>query len=249
MQANEAGQYEEAGKETVVATLSRSGSEPTLVEAEMSREVTAVEAAASRITITKQSDYDDAAAFGRLVKQKAAQITEFFAPMKKSAHEAHQNICQREKAMLAPLVEAEKIVKRTMSDYIMEQERRRKEEEERLQRLAQEEADRKLKEAIELEESGRAGEAESALLEADIMDSAGRNVVVEAQKPKAEGASSSIDWEITAVDQNSVPVDFCGMCIRPVDEKAVLKLIRASKGQIKIPGVSYKAVAKLSFRK
>lgn len=248
MQANEVGQYEE-GRETVVATLARAEDEPSFAEAEMSREVTAVEAQANSITIATQEDYEEAAAFGRLVKQKAAQITEWFAPMKKAAHEAHQKVCQREKAMLAPLVEAEKIVKKTMGAYIMEQERRRKEEEERLQRLAQEEAEKKLKEALELEANGRAAEAESALFEADIMDSAGRNVVVEAQKPKAEGASSSIDWEITSVDQQSVPVDFCGMCIRPVDEKAVLKLIRASKGQIKIPGVSYKAVVKLSFRK
>lgn len=248
MQSNEMGQYEE-GKEAVVATIVRLDNEPTLAEAEMSREVTAVEAEASRITISTQADYEEAAAFGRLVKQKAAQITDFFAPMKKAAHEAHQKVCQREKAMLAPLVEAEKIVKKTMGDYIMEQERLRKAEEERLQRLAQEESDRKLREALELEKSGRMDEAESALLEADIMDSAGRNVVVEAQKSKAEGVSSSVDWEITSVDQTSVPVNFNSMCIRPVDEKAILKLIRASKGQIKIPGISYKAVAKLSFRK
>lgn len=239
----------EQNTEVVVATLSKAEDVESLAEAEMSQEVTEVEARANQITIATQEDYEDAAAFGRLVKQKAAQITEFFAPMKKAAHEAHQKVCQREKAMLAPLVEAEKTVKKAMGDYIMEQERRRKEEEERLRRLAQEEADRKLRDAIALEESGKKAEAESALLEADIMDTAGRNVIVEAQRPKAEGASSSIDWEITSVDNSNVPIDFCGMCIRPVDEKAVLKLIRASKGQINIPGITYKAVAKLSFRK
>ena len=136
-----------------------------------------------------------------------------------------------------------------MGDYVMEQERKRREEEERLKRLAEEEAEKKLQEAMELEASGQADAAEAALMEADIVDSASRSVVVEAPKIKADGASSSIDWEITVVDNSKVPVDFNGICIRPVDTKAIIRLIRASKGQIQIPGIQYKSVAKLSFRK
>lgn len=235
--------------EQVVAVLPEAGEDKTVVEAEMSKEVTAVEAQAGRITITSQSDYEDAAAFGRLIKQKSAQIIDFFAPMKKAAHEAHQNICAREKEMLAPLISAEKTVKQVMGDYVMEQERKRREEEERLKRLAEEEAEKKLQEAMSLEANGQTDAADAVLMEADIIDSASRNVVVEQQKIKADGASSSIDWEITAVDNSKVPVDFAGICIRPVDTKAIIKLIRASKGQIKIPGIEYKSVAKLSFRK
>ena len=235
-------------EEQVVAVLPEVVEGKTVAEAEMSKEVTAVEAQAGQITIASKSDYESAAAFGRLIKQKSAQIIEFFAPMKKAAHEAHQNICAREKEMLAPLISAEKTVKQVMGDYVMEQERKRREEE-RVKRLAEAEAEKKLQEAMALEASGKKDEAEAALMEADIVDSASRNVVVEAQKIKADGASSSIDWEITAVDDTKVPVDFAGMCIRPVDTKAIIKLIRASKGQIKIPGISYKSVAKLSFRK
>ena len=220
-------------EEQVVAVLPEVVEGKTVAEAEMSKEVTAVEAQAGQITIASQSDYESAAAFGRLIKQKSAQIIEFFAPMKKAAHEAHQNICAREKEMLAPLISAEKTVKQVMGDYVMEQERKRREEEERVKRLAEAEAEKKLQEAMALEASGKKDEAEAALMEADIVD----------------GASSSIDWEITAVDDTKVPVDFAGMCIRPVDTKAIIKLIRASKGQIKIPGISYKSVAKLSFRK
>lgn len=236
-------------EEQVVAILPEVVEGKTVAEAEMCKEVTAVEAQAGQITIVSQSDYNSAAEFGRLIKQKSSQIIDFFAPMKKAAHEAHQNICAREKEMLAPLISAEKTVKQVMGDYVMEQERRRREEEERLKRLAEAETDKKLKEAMELEACGKKEEAEAALVEADIVDSASRNVYVEAQKIKADGTSSSIDWEITAVDGNMVPVDFAGMCIRPVDTKAILKLIRASKGQIKIPGIQYKSVAKLSFRK
>ena len=236
-------------EEQVVAVLPEVVEGKTVAEAEMSKEVTAVEAQAGQITIASQSDYEQAAAFGRLIKQKSAQIIDFFVPMKKAAHEAHQNICTREKEMLAPLISAEKTVKQIMGDYVMEQERKRREEEERLKRLAEEEAEKKLQEAMELEASGQADAAEAALMEADIVDSASRSVVVEAPKIKADGASSSIDWEITVVDNSKVPVDFNGICIRPVDTKAIIRLIRASKGQIQIPGIQYKSVAKLSFRK
>lgn len=128
-------------EEQVVAVLPEVVEGKTVAEAEMSKEVTAVEAQAGQITIASQSDYEQAAAFGRLIKQKSAQIIDFFAPMKKAAHEAHQNICTREKEMLAPLISAEKTVKQIMGDYVMEQERKRREEEERLKRLAEEEAE------------------------------------------------------------------------------------------------------------
>ncbi len=236
-------------EETVVATLPTVGEDKSLAEVEMGKEVSSVEEQASQIVISTQTDYESAAAFGKYIKQKAQQITDFFAPMKTAAHEAHKNICAREKEMLAPLIQAEKIVKDAMGGFIMEQERKRKEEEERIRRLAAEESDKKLREAMELEASGQTEAAEAALMEADIVDSASRNVVVEAQKIKADGASSSIDWEIVSVDDGKVPIDFSGVCIRPVDTKAILKLIRASKGKIKIPGITYKAVPKISLRK
>ena len=39
-----------------------------------------------------------------------------------------------------------------------------------------------------------------------------------------------------------------GIELRPVDQAAVMRLIRASKGQIEIPGITYRQVAKMSFR-
>ena len=36
--------------------------------------------------------------------------------------------------------------------------------------------------------------------------------------------------------------------IRPVDEKAVARLIKMSKGQIKIPGIEYKETVSVSIR-
>lgn len=56
-----------------------------------------------------------------MLKQKAAEVTEFFKPMKDTAYKAHKAICDREKEMLTPLRNAEKTLKKTMGDYAMEQ--------------------------------------------------------------------------------------------------------------------------------
>ena len=55
--------------------------------------------------------------------------------------------------------------------------------------------------------------------------------------------------EIVGINDAKVPVAIAGTVIRPVDDKAIMRLIRASKGTIQIPGVTYKQVAKMSFRR
>ena len=151
--------------------------------------------------------------------------------------------------MLQPLSNAEKILKQTMSSYIAEQERIRREAEEAARRAAQAEADRKLQEAIALEAQGKSDAADAAVEEAEIMDQMSNVVSVAAEKPKAEGVSTKKDWEIESIDSSKVPVLVAGVEIRPVDRSAVMRLIRATKGQVHIPGVVYKEVAKVAFRK
>ena len=162
--------------------------------------------------------------------------------MKDSAYQAHKAVCDREKAMLTPLKNAEKIVKKTMGDYLMEQERIRREAEEAARRAAEEERERKLKEAMALE---AAGDKEEAV----VMDEATGYSVPAPVKSKVSGVSTSKDWEITNIDTAKVPVNFSGMELRPVDQAAVIRLIRASKGSIAIPGIAYREVAKMSFRR
>ena len=218
-------------------------------EAELSKSVTEIEFQAESIVISTEEDYQRAGEFGRLLKKKSAEVTAFFAPMKKAAHDAHKQVCDREKEMLTPLVNAEKVIKKTMGAWAMEQERKKKEEEERLRRLAKEEADRLLEQAIVAEASGNVEVAKMAMANAAVVESAGRSIVVDAPQPKAEGVSMSTDWEIVKIDSSLVPVDISGIELRPVDEAAVKRLIRMSKGTVKIPGIEYKAVAKMSFRK
>ena len=144
---------------------------------------------------------------------------------------------------------AEKILKQTMGAYISEQERIRREAEEAARRAAQAEVERRLQEAIALEAQGKTSAADAAVEEAEIMDEMSNVVSVAAEKPKAEGVTTKKDWEIESIDSSKVPVLVAGVELRPVDTSAVMRLIRSTKGQVHIPGVVYKEVAKVAFRK
>lgn len=219
-------------KETMVATVPQA---EIVDEQQLSRDVTDIEFQAESLVIQTDEDYAFAGEFGKMLKKKASQVTTFFKPMKDSAYQAHKAVCDREKAMLTPLCNAEKTVKQVMSAYIAEQERKRREAEEAARRAAEAERERKIQEA--------------ATLEAAIMDDAASYAVVPATvTPKVSGVSTSKDWEIVEIDPKAVPLAVAGIELRPVDQAAVMRLIRASKGQIEIPGITYRQVAKMSFR-
>ena len=169
-------------------------------EQQLNREVTDIEFQAEAMVIQNDEDYAAAGEFGKLLKQKAAQVTSFFKPMKDSAYQAHKAVCDREKAMLTPLKNAEKTVKSAMSNYFTERERQRKAAEEAARRAAEAERERKLQEAAELETAGDKAGAESAMEEAMVMDEAATYTVPVTAKPKVSGVTASKDWEITDID-------------------------------------------------
>lgn len=217
-------------------------------ESKLAEQVTDIEFRAESLVIENDDDYTAAGEFGVMLKQKAAEVTAFFKPMKDSAYQAHKAVCEREKQMLTPLKNAEAIIKKSMSSYFEEQERKRREAEEAARRAAEEERERKLAEAAEKEAAGDNEGAEEAINEAVIMDEATGYSAPAVQKPKVSGVSTSKDWEITGIDAKSVPLSVAGVEIRPVDQAAVMRLIRAHKGTIEIPGITYHEVAKMSFR-
>lgn len=232
-------------KEKLVAQIPAESPEK---ELELKREVTDIEFQAEALMVTNDDEYREAGEFGKMLKQKAAQVTSFFKPMKDSAYQAHKAICDREKLMLAPLKSAEATIKKSMGDYVIEQERIRKEQEEALRRAAEAERERKLREAAELEAQGNTEAANDAIEEAVLMDEATMMTTAQVSaKPKVSGVSTTKDWEITDIDTRAVPLEIAGVEIRPVDRAAVMRLIRASKGKIQIPGIQYKEVAKMSF--
>ena len=99
------------------------------------------------------------------------------------------------------------------------------------------------------EATGDALGAEMAMMEAEVMDDAAAVATVHLAAPKTKGISSRKGWEITGIDPDKVPVTLNGVVIRPVDEKAVMALIKASKGTIQIPGITYRETAIISTKR
>ena len=218
-------------------------------EKELASEITGIEVKAEALVIETDEDYTFAGEFGKALKQKAAEVTGFFKPMKDAAYKAHKEVCDREKAMLTPLRNAEFALKRAMGNYLLEKEKQRRAVEDAARKAAEEECEIKMKEAADLESAGDTAGAEAAMEEAVIMDEAKSYTVPAAEKPKVSGVSSSKDWEITSVDAKTVPLELAGVELRPVDTAAVMRLIRASKGSINIPGITYRETTKMSFRR
>ena len=215
----------------------------------MTQEVTSIEGYADSLMIITDVDYQKAGEFGRTLKQKMAEVTDFFKPMKESANKAHKDICSREKAMLAPLKNAEQILKSTMGEYAQRVEEERRKKEAAIREAARRESERKLQEAVELEKAGKKEEAADAFTEAEVMDEARSYSVPPVDKPKTAGVSASKDWEIECIDPRQVPISVNGTEVRPVDKAALMRVIRESKGKITIPGVKFKEVSRISFRR
>lgn len=235
-------------KETVVAVM------PTVPVSKEGEEYEAEGASllnnASDTVITTEEQYSKAAELASEIKRRSAAVTDFFKPLKDAAHKAHKSICDREKEVLKPFIDAEKAVKRAMAGYLEEVERQKRQYEEYLRAEAQKQVNKSIEKAAELEAQGKSDEAEKVLNNAVIAESfQNTSMAVDTPAPKAKKASVTKGYEITSIDEKIVPAEIAGVCIRPVDDKAVMRLIKASKGKIQIPGITYKEVNNISIRR
>lgn len=218
-------------------------------EEALATEVTAIEMRASMVAVTNDDEYREAGEFGVELRERMNDVTTFFAPMKKAAHDAHKQICDREKQMLAPLKSAEKMLKDAISSYMQKKEEERRAAEEAAKRLAMQEYEAKMKAAVEAEKKGNDEEAEAAFVDAAAAESMSRQLTIDSTAPSMKGVSTQTDYEIVSIEMKDVPNEINGVVIRPIDLAAVKRLIKASKGTIKIEGISYKEVKTTSFRR
>lgn len=217
-------------------------------EQKLGEEVSMVELQAKGVVIVTDDDYKAAGSATSEVKRMQKKVEEYWEPMRVSTKKAYDNVLAHKKEMLDPLKKAEQILKSKMSGYVLEQERKRKEQEEAMRRLAKIEADKKLQEAIDASNAGDEMAAEFAMSEAEVYDTAAAAGAIAKQTPKSDGVSTSKGWKITEIDSSKVPIEFSGMELRPVDEKMVKQLIKASKGKISIPGIKYEETITISVR-
>lgn len=225
-------------QETVFGTAGAATLTKPPEEVKLGKEVSLIERQASSVVIATDLDFSKAGELTKQVKEMQKQVTDYWEPMRKSTYEAYTAVNAHKKQMLDPLASAEKILKQKLSAYSKEQERIRREQEEAKRRAAEAEMNRKLEEAAEAEANGDALGAEMAMAEAEVMEGVSAGTVA-SFTPKAKGVTQTKTWKIKSIDSDKVPVSVAGIEIRPVDEKAVLQLIKMAKGKVKIPGVEY----------
>ena len=203
---------------------------------------------AMSVVVKDDASYSAAGEIARQVKRMQKQVKDYWEPLRVNAKAAYDSVLARKKEMLEPLEKAERILKKLMGDYALEKERRRQAEEAAMRRLAQLEMERKLEEAAKAETAGDSAGAEFAMAEAEVMEGVAAGGSIKSQAPKADGVSRTKAWKIVSIDSSKVPISFNGTEIRPVDEQAVMRLIKASKGSIQIPGIKYEETVSVSVR-
>ncbi len=194
-------------------------------------------AEANNIVIQNQQDYDRAAAFLKEIKRRAKQMKEYWAPAKEAAKAAHSQICQREKEMLSPLEEAEKVIKKGMTAYQLAVALAQAQAEQEARRRQQAERDRLLQEVAEAEKSGDVQGAMMGMAMAEMVED------MKAPSPisfeQASGISTRKRWRARVTDARAVPAYAGDVEIRRIDQGALDRLAAMSKGTAQVPGVEF----------
>jgi tRNA nucleotidyltransferase/poly(A) polymerase len=161
---------------------------------------------------------------------------ELYEPLRKSTYQAYQDVLSERDARVKPI---QKIRKEHLDKMSYDYQRRMKELEAELQRKAEEEARKaagaaRLVQAQTAKNAGASEETVEKLQNAPLtLISASKPVLVE----NAKGQSFKENWKARIIDESLVPDEINGIKLWIIDEKAINKLVRDSKGKIVIPGV------------
>jgi hypothetical protein len=184
---------------------------------------------AKAITVTDNatmSRADDLIKSMRLVRK---EIGLAFDPIIAKAFSAHREAkSQKDRAEL-PLIQAEEYLKPQIKRYLAEKERERQEEENRLRLDAQKaEEERRLVEALQLENEGLKEEAETVIATPTpiVMPT------VEKTTPKADMRLYRKVWKYRIISEVAIPREY----LKPDDIK-IGGVVRSLKGKCNIPGI------------
>ena len=195
---------------------------------------------ARALRVTSNEIYETAGGLLVQIKGLRKKINRTFKPMKEAAVKAHKAVLEQERLADAPLVEAEDIIKPELARWDMEQERLRRVEEQRLQELARkQEEDRRLAEAVAIEQAGDKKLADQVI--AAPVEVA--PVIVAKSVPKVQGISYTERWTYRVINPAIVPAEF-----KMLDEVKIGQYARAMKSAGKIPGVEIYSERSVSGR-
>lgn len=165
-----------------------------------------------------------------------------FKPMKDAAFKTHRTICDQERGLDAPLLQAERTLKTAIGGYVAEQERIAREAEEAQRRQAREEAERvaaeesqrlAIEDAVALEAEGRTEDAEIVLNNPiPVAPVVVAPAPVAPQVARVKGISTREVAKFRIVDEGQLPREY----MTP-NESAIRAVVARTNGKIRIPGV------------
>lgn len=192
---------------------------------------------------------DDAISFQRVgerlvdVATHRKDVEGFFKPLKDFAYRLHRMVCDRESAVLKPLVTFESTAKENTQSWKRADDRRRLEEE---QRLAEEgrkaEQERLAREAEQLEQRGEPELAAQVLEQA--VNAPAPVIVLPSRVPAVQGMSFRSNWKWRPIGGDTpvararaeklVPREF--LCL---DEKKLNAYARSHGASARVPGLEF----------
>lgn len=177
--------------------------------------------------IIDQATYTQAADVLKAIKLLTKSVGDVFDPIVEKAHAAHKEATTQRKKFLDPLAEAERIVKRSMGDWIAEQERQARAAQMEAERIARE------KQAAEAAELAALGLGDEAKAVADAP------MVAPEPAPAVDrgGVTYRENWTFEISDWKAIPAEYFTL-----DESKVSGIVRTMKGATNIPGIRVYAV-------
>lgn len=207
------------------------------------------------LSIVNHADYLAAGEYLKTIKRAQKKVKEIFDDPKKKASDAHKSICALERQFLEPLKKSENECSSKVSQYMIEERRKRQEEErkarEEAERIAREEAEKlriqqeenRLKTAEMLDSQGFKEEAEQVLSEPE--QTPAPIVQVTYQKPeekeKVQGLHVRSSYSAEVYDLMALVKEVAAgrqpiACLE-ANTKFLNNQARALKNELRIPGV------------
>jgi hypothetical protein len=199
-----------------------------------------------QLIISSQEEFESASGLLTQVKTRGKELDKQRKSITNPLDEAKKNVMELFRKPIDLLKKAEDTIKRGMLNYTSEQERKAREEEERLRKLAEKQAEeerKRLEKRIErAENSGKEEKAEELKEQLEYVKPIDVPVVApNVEKPK--GVSYRMKYTGDVVDFSKLPDSY-----KVVDQSKLNKVIQASGGSIEIPGVKIKSEKILSQR-
>jgi len=192
----------------------------------------------SNIIINNQEDYELAAKIIKEVKSRLKELEEERKKITKPLDDGKKAVMDLFRKPLELLETAERKLKAAMNKYVTEMERKAREEEERLRKLAEAEAEKERKrleaQIKKAEEKGKVDKVEELKAKQEEIIPITPVIMPQVENPK--GVSYREKWYAEVIDFKLLPDEY-----KLPNQQALDKVAQATKGSLQIPGVIFKS--------